>query len=305
MSRQGTAPALGPVWITGAGGLIGHALVQVASERSATDLGTGAGGRGCSILALTRGIVDLTNFAAVDRLFTEEPPVGVIHCAAISKSPDCQKDPANARLNNVEVTRHLANRACEIPFLFLSTDLVFDGRRGGYSESDPVNPLSVYAETKAEAEQIILSNKRHAVIRTSLNCGKSPSGHRSFNEEMRNNWQLGRTLDLFVDEFRTPISALETARNIWKLLTAGQTGLFHLAGGERLSRYEIGLKVAEVCRKQDPSLLTSLRPASLKHYQGAPRSPDTCLDCRRIEETLGIKMPLFSTWIIEQLSQPE
>ncbi|MSU32582.1 MAG: SDR family oxidoreductase [Pedosphaera sp.] len=303
MSRQGTETALGPVWITGAGGLIGHALVQLSSERSATDLGTISGGQGCSIRALTRGIVDLTNFAAVDRLFTEEQPVGVIHCAAISKSPACQKDPANARLNNVEVTRHLAALADSIPFLFLSTDLVFDGLRGGYLESDPVNPLSVYAETKAEAEQIILANKRHTVIRTSLNCGKSPLGCSAFNEEMRNAWQLGRTLDLFVDEFRTPIPALETARNIWKLLTAGQTGLFHLAGAERLSRYEIGLKVADVCRKQNPRLMTSLRPGSLAQYQGAPRAPDTCLDCRRIEETLGIKMPLFSTWIIEQMSQ--
>ena len=74
----------------------------------------------------------------------------------------------------------LAELAAEIPFFFLSTDLVFDGQTGNYDESAPVNPLSIYAETKAAAERIVLANPRHTVLRLSLNGGTSPSGRPRF-----------------------------------------------------------------------------------------------------------------------------
>jgi dTDP-4-dehydrorhamnose reductase len=280
------------VWITGAGGLIGNQVVELGrTEFSATRGG---------VRPLTRADLDLTDFAAVERLFAAERPSTVIHCAAMSKSPACQRDPAAARLNNVAVTRHLASLASEIPFLFTSTDLVFDGRKGGYVESDPVHPLSLYAETKAEAEREVLGNPRHTVIRTSLNFGESPSGRSAFNEEMREAWRAGRVLDLFVDEFRSPIPAAETARVLWRLWIGRQTGLFHVGGSERLSRFEIGKGVAEWCRRGEPSLPTPTRPGTLRDYSGAPRSPDTSLDSTRVEQALGIRLPAFGEWLKPQ-----
>ena len=160
----------GRVWVTGAGGLIGNACVEVARA-------AGYPGRARPLM---RAEIDLADFRAVERLFARESPTGVIHCAARSRSPACQADPAGARLQNVEVTRRLAELAAEVPMVFLSTDLVFDGRRdganGGYREDDAVNPLSVYAETKVEAEAWVRRNPRHAIVRTSLNFGRSPSG---------------------------------------------------------------------------------------------------------------------------------
>lgn len=206
----------GGVWVTGAGGLIGHACVGFADR---------FGGRARPLM---RGEVDLADFRAVERLFVRERPTGVIHCAARSRSPACQADPAGARIQNVEVTRRLAELAAEIPMVFLSTDLVFDGRRngseGGYHEDDAVNPLSVYAETKVEAESWVRRNPRHAIVRTSLNFGRSPSGPGAFNEELAAAWRAGRVVDLFVDEFRCPIAAVETARRLWALLDSGQGG---------------------------------------------------------------------------------
>ena len=188
-------------------------------------------------MALTRDRIDLTDASAVRDAFRLQSPQLVIHCAALSRSPECQAKPALARKVNVEVTALLADLAADIPLFFLSTDLVFDGRKGNYDESAPVNPLGVYAETKATAEQVILANPKHTVLRLSLNGGTSPTGDRGFNEQMRRAWQAGQTLKLFTDEYRSPIPAEVTARAIWELATRNQPGLYHLAGSERLSRW--------------------------------------------------------------------
>ena len=174
----------------------------------------------------------------------EYQPRLIIHCAAISKSTACQENAALAKKLNVEVTAWLTEMAADIPLIFLSTDLVFDGRQGNYLETAPVNPLSVYAETKAAAEQIVLAHPRNIVIRTSLNGGVSPTGDRGFNEEMRRAWQQGRTLTLFKDEFRCPIPVVATVQAIWELAIRNQPGLYHVAGSERLSRFQIGQLLA-------------------------------------------------------------
>ena len=253
------------VWITGAGGLIGSYLVRCAPQ-FAPD---------ATVAALTRARLDLTDASAVRAAFLLQKPQIIIHCAALTKSPECEANPALAWKLNVEVTALLAELAACIPLFFLSTDLVFDGRRGNYDETAPVNPQSVYAETKVAAERIILANRRHTVIRMSLNGGTSPTGDRGFNEQTRRAWQAGRTLRLFTDEFRSPIAAEVTARAIWELVDRNKPRLYHVAGSERMSRWQIGQLLAA----RWPQLKPGLEPASLKEYVGAPRAPDTSLNC--------------------------
>src|SRR6267378_4191306 len=158
------------VWITGAAGLIGNYLVGTAAQFA----------RQWSARPLARSDLDLADYQIVTALFRHEQPAAIIHCAALSKSTDCQTNPALAKKLNVEVTQLLCELAHDLPFIFFSSDLVFDGRTGNYDESSPVNPLSVYAETKVEGEQLVLSNPRNIVIRTSLNGGTSLTGGRSF-----------------------------------------------------------------------------------------------------------------------------
>ncbi|MEO8426769.1 MAG: SDR family oxidoreductase [Verrucomicrobiota bacterium] len=270
-------------WVTGAGGLIGNYLVQTAP----------AFAPGWKIVGLTRARLELTDFGAVRTAFNIQRPQLLIHCAALSKSPICEANPAFARKLNVEVTRHLVELASGIPLIFFSTDLVFDGRKGNYVESDRVSPLSVYAETKVAAEQAVLRNPRHTVVRTSLNGGVSPSGERSFNEELRGAWRAGKSLNLFTDEFRCPIPAELTARAVWELIAKNQPGLYHLAGSERLSRWQIGQLIAP----RWPQLNPRIEPGSLKDYQGAPRPPDTSLNCARIQELLSFPLPGLTEWL--------
>lgn len=271
-------------WITGAGGLIGSYLVRTVADAAP----------GWTIRGLTRPELDLTDFDAVRRLFSVEQPQLVVHCAALTKTPACQQNPALARKLNVEVTEVLADLAAQIPLIFLSTDLVFDGRKADSIESDPVNPLNVYAETKVAAESIVLRNPRHTVVRTSLNFGDSPTGDRSFNEEMRRAWQAGKTLRLFTDEFRCPIPAVVTAEAIWALVKQNRPGLYHLAGSERLSRWDIGQSLAA----RWPQLTPSLEPDSVLQYQGPPRSPDTSLNCAKLQQLLPFRLPAFRQWLV-------
>jgi dTDP-4-dehydrorhamnose reductase len=272
-------------WITGAGGLIGSYLLRTAPQFAPEWHVTG----------LTRAQLDLTDFDTVRRVFGERQPRLVIHCAALSRSPACQANPALARAVNVQATEVLAGLASEIPFVFFSSDLVFDGRRGNYTEGDAPNPLRVYTETKAAAEHIVLTNPRHTVIRTSLNGGASPAGNRGFNEELRLNWQAGRKPTLFIDEFRSPIHASVTARAVWEVVAIDQPGVYHLAGSERLSRWQIGQLVAA----RWPRLHPQIEPGSLKDYTGEPRSPDTSLKCAKIAKLLSFSLPGLSDWLAQ------
>ena len=271
------------VWITGAGGLIGSYLVR-AAPRFAPD---------ATLVALTRDRLELTDAAAVRAAFRLQSPQLVIHCAAITSSPECEANPALARKINVEVTALLAELAADIPLFFMSTDLVFDGRIGRYDETAPVNPLSLYAATKVAAEQIVLANPRHTVIRTSLNGGTSPTGDRGFNEQTRRAWQGGRTVRLFTDEYRSPIAAEVTARAIWELAALNRPGLYHVAGSERLSRWQIGQLLAA----RWPELKPGIEPSSLKEYTGAPRSPDSSLNSAKAQALLSFRLPGLTEWL--------
>ncbi len=271
------------VWVTGAGGLIGNQIVQ-----SALTFAPEARVRG-----LTRLDFDLTDAQAVSEAFVRDQPTHIVHCAAISRSTECESSPKSAFAANVEATVHLANLAERIPFLFFSSDLVFDGRKGNYLESDRVNPLSVYGETKAVAETLVLVNPAHTVIRTSLNGGPSPSGVRGFSEELLRAWGQSRATRLFTDEYRCPAPAVVTAEAIWRMLFAKVSGLYHVAGGERLSRWQIGQIVAE----SNPGCHPKMEPASLSEYVGAPRPPDCSLRLDKLSQRLGWRPPGLSEWL--------
>jgi dTDP-4-dehydrorhamnose reductase len=278
-------------WITGANGLIGNHVVQAAPQFAPR----------WRVRALTRADFDLLNFAAVEREFKKDAPQLIIHCAAITVVSEAQKNPALARRVNVEITKMLAELATEIPFVFFSTDLVFDGRRGNYTETDAANPLHVYGETKVAAEEIVLKNSRHLVIRTSLNGGVSPSGNRAFNEQLRRSLQnAGQGMTLFTDEFRCPIPAAETARAVWELVEKKCVGIYHVAGAEKLSRHQIG----ELLVKRWPEITAKINSGSAKDFPGPPRAPDASLDVSKAQKILTKPLPKFSEWLASNPSEP-
>jgi dTDP-4-dehydrorhamnose reductase len=277
-------------WVTGAGGLIGSYLVNLAPRYAF----------GWEVLPLTRQTVDLAEAAAVRELFEATSPDLIIHCAGLTQTGPCQQQPELARQMNVGVTQLLSDLASRIRLFFFSTDLVFDGAKGNYVETDPVSPLLVYAQTKVEAEKVVLQNPRHTVIRTALNGGASPKGNRGFNEELRRAWEAGRTTPLFVDEYRCPIPAAVTARAVWELAQKDAPGLYHLGGGERLSRWEIGCILA----RRWPHLQARMERDTITTFKGLPRSPDVSMDCSKIQKVLSFPIPGLSEWLEQNPQEP-
>lgn len=278
------------LWVTGAGGLVGHELVSSAQKFGAA----------WQVRGLTREDLDLLHFRAVTHLFRKERPSAIVHCAAVSRSPVCQKDPEFARRSNVDATRHLAELAADVPFFFFSTDLIFDGGKGNYVEEDAPNPLSVYGETKLAAEQIVRAHPQHTILRISLICGQSPGGDRAFNEEIRQAWADGKALHLFTDEFRCPLHVQALVPAIWELIEKNARGTYHLNGAEKLSRYDIGQLVAQ----KHPELNPQCIPGSRKEYRGAPRPADTSLNCSKIQKILSFPIPGISEWLKENPGAP-
>ncbi len=271
-------------WITGSNGLIGNYLVQTAPRLAVP----------WRVRALTRADFDLLDFAAVEREFAQDQPQLIIHCAAVTNVGDAQKDPGLAQRVNVEVTRRLAELAADRAFVFFSTDLIFDGRKGDYTETDAPNPLHFYGETKVAAEQLVLQNPRHLVIRTSINGGTSPSGQRSFNEQLRRSLQqAGQGMKLFTDEFRCPIPAAETARAVWELAQKSCTGIYHVAGADKLSRWQIG----ELLVKYWPEVTAKIESGSSRDFPGPPRALDTSFNIAKVQKALSAPLPGLNEWL--------
>ena len=271
------------VIVTGAAGLIGQYLVKTA-PRWAPDW---------IVRGLTRAELDLTDRQNVERAWESIKPSAVIHCAAMSRTKDCEQDPEKARRINVEVTAHLAQLSQEIPFIFLSSGEVFDGKTGWYSETDEPKPINIYGKTKVDAEHVVRPNPRHTILRIVLTAGTSQNGDRSFVEEMCRVAKAGQSLTLYADEFRCPLPAGVIARVIWELNDHGRPGLYHVGGAERLSRWEIG----ESLQHWYPELEGRLVRGSAQNHPGAPRPTDLSLRCDKIQSLLSFRIPGFRQWL--------
>jgi dTDP-4-dehydrorhamnose reductase len=269
--------------ITGAAGLIGQYLVKSAPRWAPH----------WEVQGLTRADLDLTDRANVERTWQSIKPNAVIHCAALSRTKACEQDPEQASRINVEATAHLAQLSPNIPFIFLSSGEVFDGKTGWYGETDEPNPINVYGQTKLEAEQVLLQNPGRTVVRIVLTAGTSQTGDRSFVEDMCRTAKAGQDVTLYADEFRCPLPAAVIARAIWELIDRGQPGLYHLGGSERLSRWEIGENLLPWC----PELKGYLKKGSARNHVGSPRPADLSLRCDKIQGLLSFRIPGFLEWL--------
>ncbi|WCJ60825.1 NAD(P)-dependent oxidoreductase [Fontisphaera persica] len=271
------------VWVTGAGGLLGQALMAFGPPAPDWE-----------VRGWTHEELELTDYRALREAFKRERPDLVIHAAALSRPRDCEGDPDRAWAVNVGVTALLADLMGEGRLIFISSEQVFDGRSGPYAENAPVCPINVYGQTKAEAERHVLARPQNVVVRLALTYGHSRGGQRAFNEEWEQRWRRGETLRLFTDEYRCPIPAPVAAQALWVLAAEpGAQGIYHLAGAERLSRWEIGQLLAQ----RVPGALSLIQPATLQEWVGPPRPPDLSLTCERLQALLPFALPAFSTWL--------
>ncbi len=258
-----------PLLITGADGFLGRALL----------------GRDDTIVGLSRQretrrcvLADVTDPAALAAALDGVQPQAVAHAAALASPDRCEQEPALSAAVNVQATRTLAQLCAErsIPLLFTSTDLVFDGSRQFSTESDAPAPLSVYGQHKYEAEQAVL-DAGFCVARLALLYGPE----QPFVQRMAR-VLAGREpgpVTLFADEFRTPMYVEDAVDGLLllgqRLQDSRRPRLVHLAGPERISRLEMGRRMARIMNGDAAGLAPSLRG---KAALPAPRPKDVSLD---------------------------
>ncbi|WP_081972767.1 SDR family oxidoreductase [Leptolyngbya sp. KIOST-1] len=217
--------------------------------------------------------LDLTALAALPPWLESLAPDAVIHTAALSQPNRCEQEPDLSHRLNVEATRVLAQFCgnSNIPLAFTSTDQVFDGQAAPYSEDSPPSPISLYGRHKVEAEALVQAlHPFAAVCRLPLLYGPPSPTAECFLQGFVRTLRAGQPLHLFTDEFRTPAYVEDVAAGLLLALEKA-TGLLHLGGPERLSRYDFGLRMAAVFGLET-ALIVPGKQADV--VMPAPRPPD-------------------------------
>jgi dTDP-4-dehydrorhamnose reductase len=265
--------------ITGASGQLGGYLLHEVGAFGAT-VTAWSNSHSSEVAGIPLHRVDLCNHEVVAAAFRHARPEVVLHAAAWARVADCQRDPAQAQRVNTEGSALLARLAAEAGarLLLVSTDLVFDGEQAPYRETATPTPVSIYGRTKAAAEAAVLAHPRTAAARVSLLFGPTRTGRPGFFDEQVAALRAGRSVTLFRDEWRTPLDLATAARALLTLALSEQSGVFHLGGPERLSRLEMGQRLADFLGITHP-ILTAVDRSQAPAPEPRPR--DVSLDSSR------------------------
>ena len=262
--------------VTGASGFLGREVCLAALRRGHDVLALG-GSRTPTIPGVTQArAFDLCSGAALEALVLEEFPQAIVHCAALPTIETCLADPARAKALNAEVPKKLAQLCFHLgaKLVHLSTDTVFDGVAGNYQPTDQPVPLNLYGETKAAAEvEVLRYGREHAaVLRTSPIIGTSVGGDRGLHERLFASWKEGKATPLFTDEIRQPVEVSNLADVTVELCERSNlSGLYHWAGTEAMSRYEIGVRVARHFGLDADTLVRPISRAEVPSASSRPR----------------------------------
>ena len=287
------------IMLTGATGFLGWQLLQLMLARGLSPVVTEYR-TPLTCPGLNSHQVDLSSFAEVRRLVKHHRPSIVIHCAALTQVDACEQDRELAERCNVLATENLL-KALEgqARFIYLSTDLVFDGLRRNYREDDAVKPISVYSRTKQAGEELTRElAPNHAVVRASLIYGPDAPNRACFLSWMHEGCRKG-SLNLFTDEYRTPIYVGDLAQLLLLLTETDFCGDLHAGGPERLSRFEFGLKFCRVFGYDRSTLIKKmLSEVELMSY----RPPDASLNIERARSLFDFQ-PLAVTQGLQRTMQ--
>src|SRR5438552_3234202 len=231
--------------LTGSSGQLGgYVLREIV--RGGFPVAAWSGTRTGELFGVDLQPVDLADPDRLAAAFRAAAPTAVVHAGAVAAIAECRRDRARAQRINTEATAILAELAEQAGarFVLVSTDLVFDGEKGWYREQDRPSSLSIYASTKAAAELPVLGIPSGIVLRMSLLFGPSIVGRPYFFDEQVAALRQGRSLTLFSDEWRTPLSLATAARALLAIVRSDFQGVLHLGGPERMSRLEMGQRLA-------------------------------------------------------------
>jgi len=272
--------------ITGASGLLGHKVAQLALKKKhevysiykehAINLGTPIQ-------------LDLANVSEIAKAIIKLKPEAIIHTAAYTNVDGCEINKELAWKVNAEATKHLAIASTDTDahLTYLSTDYVFDGEKGLYSEEDQPNPISHYGYTKLKGEEFIKEHSQEwCITRTSVIYGWGQTQKLNFATWIINNLKQQKEVKILTDKYVSPTLNTNLAEMLLEITERRATGIFHTAGATRASRHEFALKLAQTF-----DLNTNLiKPAKMNELPWKAKRPkDSSLNVNKASALLNAK----------------
>lgn len=276
------------ILVTGSNGLLGQKLTALLKEHP-----------GYRLVATSKGPdrypdntgylyeeMDITNESRVREVIRALKPAVIIHTAAMTNVDACEKDRDGCRRLNVDATRYLVNAASELGayFIHLSTDFIFNGENGPYSEEDEPDPLSYYGLSKLESEKIVReSSAAWAILRTIIVYGVVQDMSRS-NIVLwaKGALEKGQPINVVDDQFRMPTLAEDLAQACVLAAEKRARGVFHVSGSDYMSILEIAQRVARFFNL-DESLIRPISAETLNQLAKRPPKTGFVLDKARSE----------------------
>lgn len=260
------------VLITGANGLLGQKLCRhfLSSYRVvACDLHPH---NFITLPDLSYQSLDLTDRKKLENYVRKYKPVLIINAAAYTDVDGCEIHKTQAWAVNVGGVKNLVKvcREYEIKLIQLSTDYVFDGENGPYSEDDPPHPVSFYGETKLESENVIKRNGiDFLIVRTNVLYGFGNNVKRNFLLWLLEKLSANEKINIVTDQFNNPTLADNLSLCILEMVEKDLSGIFHIGGAEYLSRYDFALKVANKFGFDK----TCISPTQTEHLEQKAKRP--------------------------------
>jgi dTDP-4-dehydrorhamnose reductase len=286
--------------ITGASGLYGSKLAELASARS-YEVYSGYS-RDQPVYGISLQF-DVSDKNRVEKAIKKINPEVVVHAAALTNVDNCEMNKELAWKINVEGTRNIAEAAKKsYAFLiYVSTDYVFNGETGQYKETDKPDPINYYGFTKLKAEELVKNLiDKYCIARTSVIYGSTPAiGKVNFALWILDKLKKNERAKVVTDQWNSPTLNTNMAEMTLEIIERKLTGIFHLSGETRISRYDFAKQIAEKFNL-DSSLIT---PTTRAEFSWAAKRPkDSSLDTAKAQQTLQ-KHPLKINQALEKMKQ--
>ncbi len=281
--------------ITGGSGLVGSTIAVMAAadfDVWATFNSQPSEIPGCTFIQL-----DVRDEQRVNSVLGDVQPNLVIHAAALCSPDYCEDHAEEAWATNADGTKNVAAASKKIAakLIYVSTDSVFDGNSGMYSEDDTPHPPNTYSRTKLEGERCTRSAIPDSIIvRTSGVYGRSLSGRRSLSEWIAADLKEGKTLEMTDDAFFSATLVTNLARVLLEMHGRNLGGTYHVAGSERCSKYTFAKELTAILgfdtERVRPTTLDqiSLKAARPRDSSLAVGKVSNCVDTRLLGVRQGI-----------------
>ena len=277
------------IGVTGASGMLGTALIDELSDKH--EVFATSRSKGLKKDGIQWECFDLTNSQNLNQWLVDVTPDVVVHCAAMVDVDKCEDNVDFAKNLHIGTTKIIANYLDRNnkKLIYISTDSVFDGKKNRpYVELDKVNPLNIYAKTKLLGEQPVLLMEDGLVLRTNI-IGWGRSGNISFAEWMLKGLVESKPLTLFDDVIFSPLNVSDLSVIITQTIDSGISGLYHCASKDYISKYDFGIKMAEVFNLS----ISNIKKISVEDMNfKANRPKNMALDSSKLSLILEYDFPI-------------